>query len=115
MGILILSQELAGTQTIMEQAVHTFGIQGMYSILVRLFVHVFSKIVYLNCWVVIKFYINFIRFGWVVGVGRYIGQTKGVMYTQNKSFCPTNIGIWRYLNQDLQWKDNGDISVTCAS
>ena len=60
-------------------------------------------------------HIHFSRFGWVVGVGRYIGQTKGVMYTQNKSFCPTNIGIWRYLNQDLQWNDNGDISVTCAS
>ena len=112
MDILILSQELAETQTIMELAVRTFGIQGMYSILSRLFVHV-------SCFYIVKlllnFYIHFFRFGWVVGVGRYIGQTKGVMYTQNKSFCPTNIGIWRYLNQDLQWKDNGDISVTCAS
>ena len=111
MDILILSQELAGTQTIMELAVHTFGIQGMCSILLRLFAHAFFFIVKLQ----LNFYIHFFRFGWVVGVGRYIGQTKGVMYTQNKSFCPTNIGIWRYLNQDLQWKDNGDISVTCAS
>ena len=113
MDILILSQEPAGTQIIMELAVHTFGIQGMYSILLRLFVHVFDHFYIVK--LLLNFYIHFFRFGWVVGVGRYIGQTKGVMYTQNKSFCPTNIGIWRYLNQDLQWKDNGDISLTCAS
>ena len=26
----------------------------------------------------------FCRYGWVVGVGRYIGQTKGVMFTRNE-------------------------------
>ena len=26
----------------------------------------------------------FSRYGWVVGVGRYIGQTKGVMFTRNE-------------------------------
>ena len=113
MDILILSQEPAGTQIIMELAVHTFGIQGMYSMLLQLFVYVFYSFYVVK--LSLNFYIHFSRFGWVVGVGRYIGQMKGVMYTQNKSFCPTNIGIWRYLNQDLQWKDNGDISVTCAS
>ena len=72
-------------------------------------------------WRKIKYTISFIsfylfsRYGWVVGVGRYIGQTKGVIYTQERPICPTNINSWWYLNQDLQWKDNGAISVTCAS
>ena len=42
MDTLILSQELAGTQTIMELAVHTFGIQGMCLILILIFVCVFN-------------------------------------------------------------------------
>ena len=40
-------------------------------------------------------------------------QTKGVMYTGSKSDCPTGLEGWRFLDSDLQWRDEGSISVTC--
>jgi len=52
---------------------------------------------------------------WVLGDGRYIGQTKGVMYTESSSDCPTGLQEWRYLDSDLGWRDDGKISVTCAA
>ena len=55
------------------------------------------------------------RYGWVVGVGRYIGQTKGVMFTRDEADCPTGLRGWRYLNEDLAWQDNGNIYIKCAS
>ena len=48
-------------------------------------------------------------FGWVVGVGKYIGKTKGVVYTRQETVCPTEVNgqTWRYLDKNLEWKDNG--------
>merc|ERR1711971_1202624 len=60
-------------------------------------------------------YIWYSGYGWVVGVGRYIGQTKGVMFTRNEGQCPTDLDGWRYLDQDLTWQDNGNIYIKCAS
>merc|ERR1712223_137739 len=60
-------------------------------------------------------YIWYSGYGWVVGVGRYIGQTKGVMFTRSEGQCPTDLDNWRYLDQDLNWQDNGNIYVKCAS
>ena len=76
-------------------------------------------------------------YGWIIGIGTYIGQTKGVIYTRSHGPCPTQertagyisfyyyfVGIrmlksanfrWRYLNKDLHWKDNGNIILECAS
>ena len=67
----------------------------------------------------------------MVGDGRYIGQTKGkyflmmkhmmrlsmsgIMYSETASDCPTGLSDWRYLDSELGWRDNGRISVTCAS
>ena len=55
------------------------------------------------------------RYGWVVGVGKYIGQTKGVIYTRQEDTYPTGLSNWRYLNEDIEWKDNGNILVECAT
>ena len=56
------------------------------------------------------------RYGWIVGIGTYIGQTKGVVYTRSEDSCPTDPSAkWRFLNKDLEWKDNGNIYVECAS
>ena len=61
MDTLILSRELAGTQTIMELAARTFGIQGMCLILILIFVGGFNHnqlyasimaLIYLNCYVI---------------------------------------------------------------
>ena len=52
---------------------------------------------------------------WVVGDGRYIGQTKGVMYSQTPADCPHGLQGWRYLDTDLAWRDDGKLSLTCAS
>ena len=60
-------------------------------------------------------YIWYSGYGWVVGVGKYIGQTKGVIYTREESICPTGARGWRYLNEDLEWQDNGNIVISCAS
>jgi len=60
-------------------------------------------------------YIWYSGYGWVVGVGRYIGQTKGVIFTRNEGQCPTDLDGWRYLDQDLSWQDNGNIYIKCAS
>ena len=61
------------------------------------------------------FYNYSIRYGWVVGVGKYIGQTKGVMFTRNTNACPSGTSKWRYLNADLEWQENGNIYIRCAS
>ena len=116
MDILILLLEVVEVQISMEIVVHIFGIQGRFmrnlNLILRLFLALYLSL-FTNK---LHLYIFFAsRYGWVVGVGRYIGQTKGVMYTQNSSFCPTGIDNWRYLNQDLKWMDNGAITVTCAS
>merc|ERR1712223_268547 len=60
-------------------------------------------------------YIWYSGYGWVVGVGRYIGQTKGVMFTRSDGQGPTDLDNWRYLDHDLNWQDNGNIYVKCAS
>jgi len=52
---------------------------------------------------------------WVVGDGRYIGQTKGVMYSETPSDCPTGLSDWKYLDEDLGWRDNGRITLTCSA
>ena len=52
---------------------------------------------------------------WVVGDGRYIGQTKGGMYSQTPADCPHGLQGWRYLDTDLAWRDDGKLSLTCAS
>jgi hypothetical protein len=31
-----------------------------------------------------------VRFGWIIGIGTYIGQTKGVVYTRSEGGCPTD-------------------------
>ena len=41
----------------------------------------------------------FSRYGWVVGVGRYIGQTKGVMFTRNEGQVRFN----KILSDDTLW------------
>jgi hypothetical protein len=58
---------------------------------------------------------HYYRYGWVVGVGRYIGQTKGVIYSRQEETCPSGLSNWRYLNEDIEWKDNGNIYVECAT
>merc|ERR1711953_29370 len=60
-------------------------------------------------------YIWYSGYGWVVGVGKYIGQTKGVMFTRNTNACPSGTSKWRYLNADLEWQENGNIYIRCAS
>ena len=57
----------------------------------------------------------YFRFGWVVGVGKYIGQTKGVIYTRHEDACPSGLSNWRYLNEEIEWKENGNIIVECAT
>ena len=56
-------------------------------------------------------------YGWIVGIGTYIGQTKGVIYTRSHGACPSDYGSsrWRYLNSDMEWRDNGNIYIECAS
>ena len=107
--------EAVEVQISMEIVVHIFGIQGRFIRKLKLILSPFNNYIYLHFGISIIYISFFSRYGWVVGVGRYIGQTKGVMYTQNSSFCPTGIDNWRYLNQDLKWMDNGAITVTCAS
>ena len=60
-------------------------------------------------------FIFYSRYGWVVGVGKYIGQTKGVVFTREEGNCPTGLSNWRYLDQNLSWQTNGNIYVKCAS
>jgi len=60
-------------------------------------------------------YIWYSGYGWVVGVGKYIGQTKGVVFTREEGNCPTGLSNWRYLDQNLSWQTNGNIYVKCAS
>ena len=48
-------------------------------------------------------------------MSRYIGQTKGVMYTEVTADCPTDLPNWRYLASDLGWRDNGRITLTCRA
>ncbi|XP_059095148.1 uncharacterized protein LOC131889935 [Tigriopus californicus] len=61
-------------------------------------------------------YIWHSNYGWIIGIGTYIGQTKGVAYTRTQSQCPTSSDSgWRYLNKDLDWKENGNIVLECAS
>ena len=40
---------------------------------------------------------------------------SGIMYSETASDCPTGLSDWRYLDSELGWRDNGRISVTCAS
>ena len=52
---------------------------------------------------------------WVLGDGRFIGQTKGVMYTESPGDCPDGLQGWRYLDTDLTWRDDGKLTVACSS
>jgi hypothetical protein len=49
-------------------------------------------------------------------VGTFIGDTKGVVYTRSDMRCPSGQGgQWRYLDRDLEWREDGNIVVTCNS
>lgn len=61
------------------------------------------------------FYVWFSNGRWVAGEGRYIGDSKGVMYTSEESDCPTDLAGWRYLDSDLSWRSDGRITVHCAA
>lgn len=101
-GIRITQLEIVGILMNMEPLVPIFGIQGK------------QKNEKNRCWILI--FLPFRHsYGWVVGVGKYIGQTKGVMFTRNTGNCPTETTDWRYLDQNLSWQDNGNIYVKCAS
>ena len=58
---------------------------------------------------------HFFRHGWVVGMGSYIGQTNGVVYTPEAGNCPDGLGGWNYLDLNLHWQNNGNIVVRCAA
>ncbi len=53
----------------------------------------------------------------MIGVGSFVGDTKGAVYTESESRCPSHVvdNSWRYLGEDLEWKDNGNIAVTCVA
>ncbi len=35
-------------------------------------------------------YVWYSGYGWIIGIGTYIGQTKGVIYTRGDGPCPTD-------------------------
>jgi len=39
---------------------------------------------------------------------------KTFFYRQEET-CPSGLSGWRYLNEDLEWKDNGNIYMDCAT
>ena len=40
---------------------------------------------------------------------------SGVMYSETPSDCPTGLNDWKYLDEDLGWRDNGKITLTCSA
>ena len=96
---LIMLQEIVEILIAMVQIAPTFGTLGKIFVLTILPLYEAYSI----------------RYGWVVGVGKYIGQTKGVMFTRNTNACPSGTSKWRYLNADLEWQENGNIYIRCAS
>ena len=71
-----------------------------------------SRGLYFKTWTIYAFTF---RHGWVVGVGRYIGQTSGVIYTAEGGNCPAGLRGWHYLDLNLHWQNNGNIAVHCAA
>ena len=40
---------------------------------------------------------------------------EGIMYTETPSDCPNNLHNWKYLDDELGWRDDGRITVTCRA
>jgi hypothetical protein len=38
-----------------------------------------------------------------------------VIYTRQEDACPSGLPNWRYLNEEIEWKENGNIVVECAT